>query len=137
MNKGYCAQVREFTDLQPLNLPVTPTEMNDTQVRFIAEMVNSEMIELAQARNTVEQVDALVDAMYYICDCAIKMGVDLDPCFAIVHGANMRKVVDGKLVTNEKGKVTKPEGWYGPEEELKHEIMTRQWWIDPDGKKKA
>ena len=122
MNRGYCEQVSEFTRLAYDDIPHMPCKMNNRQVRFIAEMVNSEMIELAQAQCLTDQVDALLDAIYYIQDCAIKMNVDLDPLFAIVHAANMRKVVDGKLIKDEKGKVCKPKGWYGPEDELLAEL---------------
>jgi predicted HAD superfamily Cof-like phosphohydrolase len=122
MSRGYCEQVSEFTTLAYDDIPDMPTRMDNTQVRFIAEMVNSEMIELAQAQTLTDQVDALLDAIYYIQDCAIKMNVDLDPLFEIVHAANMRKVVDGKLIKDKKGKVCKPEGWYGPELELSEEL---------------
>ncbi len=123
MSRGYCEQVEEFTSLQGLILPVIPTKMDQKAIDFIADMVESEMDELDEALTIVDQADALVDAMYYICDAAVKMGLDLDPIFALVHDANMRKVVDGKLVKDERGKVQKPEGWYGPEEEIKLEIQ--------------
>lgn len=123
MSRGYCEQVREFTSLQGLDLPTKPTMMDIKAVDFIADMVESEMDELKAAQSVVDQADALVDAMYYICDCAVKMGLDTDPVFALVHDANMRKVTDGKLTKDERGKVQKPEGWYGPEEEIKKEIQ--------------
>jgi predicted HAD superfamily Cof-like phosphohydrolase len=139
MSKGYCEQVAEFTTLAYDDIPQLPTKLDNTQVRFIAEMVNSEMIELAQANTLTGQVDALLDAIYYIQDCAVKMNVDLDPLFSIVHEANMRKVVDGRLIKDKKGKVCKPEGWYGPEieltKELKHQYDTRwaEWAKGSDG----
>ena len=127
MNKGYCETVKEFTSLQGLNLPTKPIFMNEEQTEFIQDMVESEMDELQDAKNVVDQVDALVDAMYYICDCAVKMGVNLDPIFQLVHDANMRKVTDGKLNKDERGKVQKPEGWYGPEDEIRKELSKQMY----------
>ena len=127
MSRGYCEQVKEFTSLQGLDLPTTPTLMDATQTEFIADMVESEMEELQEATTVVDQADALVDAMYYICDCAVKMGLDTDPVFALVHAANMRKVTDGKLNKDDRGKVLKPEGWYGPEAEIEKEIQKQMY----------
>ena len=51
---------------------------------------------------------------YYICDTAVRHGLNLDPLFKIVHRANMQKVVDGKVIRREDGKILKPEGWEDP-----------------------
>jgi predicted HAD superfamily Cof-like phosphohydrolase len=67
-------------------------------------------------RKIADQADALVDAIYYINDCAAKHGMDLDLCLEEVHGANLRKVdpLTGKVIRREDGKILKPEGWSGP-----------------------
>ena len=41
--------------------------------------------ELEEAINNHEQADALVDAIYYICDTAVRHGLNLDPLFSVVH----------------------------------------------------
>ena len=41
--------------------------------------------ELEEARDITEQADALVDAIYYICDTAVRHGMNLDRIFEIVH----------------------------------------------------
>lgn len=75
----------------------------------------------------VEQVDALVDLLYFTYGSFVLMGVDPTNIFNIVHQANMGKLFpDGKPhydpVTN---KVSKPDNWekdYAPEAKIKEEI---------------
>lgn len=75
----------------------------------------------------VQQSDALLDLLYFIYGTFVKMNVDPNPLFAIVHQANMGKVFpDGKphydAVTH---KVLKPDDWeekFAPEERLQAEI---------------
>ena len=122
---GYTAQVREFTKACSDDLPAHPQNMTEEGIAFIRQMVNDELDELVEAKNVTEQADALVDAIYYICDFAARNGINLDPLFEIVHGANMQKVVDGKVIRREDGKILKPEGWEDPAPKLEKE-MARQ-----------
>ncbi len=122
---GYTTQVREFTKACNDNLPNHPQKMTPEGVAFIRTMVNDEMDELEQAQTVTEQADALVDAIYYICDFAVRNGVNLDPLFEIVHAANMQKVVNGKVLRREDGKILKPAGWEDPAPKLNAE-MARQ-----------
>lgn len=122
---GYTAQVREFTKACNDTLPKHPQKMTVEGVAFIRKMVNDEMDELEESQTVTEQADALVDAIYYICDFAVRNGVNLDPLFEIVHRANMQKVVNGKVIRREDGKILKPEGWEDPAPKLNAE-MARQ-----------
>lgn len=111
----YTTAVKEFSDAcNDGNLPTTPELMSAEAVEFIAEMVNDELEELREATDVVEQADALVDAIYYICDTAVRHGMNLDRVFEIVHGANMQKVVDGRVLRRDDGKILKPRGWRDP-----------------------
>lgn len=123
---GYTEQVREFTKACNDELPKTPQKMTTEGIEFIRQMVNDEMEELVDAKNVTEQADALVDAIYYICDFAVRNGINLDPIFEIVHGANMQKVVDGKVIRREDGKILKPEGWEDPAPKLEAEMKRQQ-----------
>lgn len=119
---GYTSQVAEFTQACHDDLPQKPTLMTKEAVSFIRTMVNDELDELEEANTVVDQADALVDAIYYICDCAARHGVNLDNLFKIVHGANMKKVVNGKVIRRDDGKILKPEGWEAPEPKLEKEV---------------
>jgi predicted HAD superfamily Cof-like phosphohydrolase len=123
---GYTTDVHEFTTACKENLPTSPIEITDERIAFIRKMVNDELDELEESKSITEQADALVDAIYYICDFAATHGINLDPLFEIVHGANMKKVVDGKVIRREDGKILKPEGWQDPGPLLEAEIDRQQ-----------
>ena len=123
----YTTAVKEFSDAcNDGNLPSTPKLMGVEAVEFIAEMVNDELDELREATDVVEQADALVDAIYYICDTAVRHGMNLDRVFEIVHGANMAKVVDGRVIRRSDGKILKPDGWRDPGPLLASELGRQQ-----------
>ena len=63
----------------------------------------------------VEVADALADIIYIACGTAVSYGIPLDDVFAEVHRSNMAKLVDGKVIRREDGKVQKPEGWMPPD----------------------
>jgi predicted HAD superfamily Cof-like phosphohydrolase len=124
--------------------PTTPSPMNKEEVTFCLKMVLSEMTELAQTvtsshdeaiklmieclgtdpshqpKNDTEeeiiadQADAMVDAWYYMLNCASKKGMDISSVFDRVHEANMNKrdPKTGQFIRRETdGKILKPEGW--------------------------
>lgn len=119
---GYTNKVCEFTRACQDDLPQQPVLMPPDHIAFIRAMVNDEMDELEEAESITEQADALVDAIYYICDCAVRHGMNLDPLFDIVHSANMMKVVDGKVIRRDDGKIMKPDTWQDPGPKLDTEI---------------
>ena len=71
--------------------------------------------------DTVEMVDALVDIEVIHKGNILTFGatVIFDEAFDIVHGSNMAKLVDGKLVRRADGKILKPEGWVAPTAQIK------------------
>ena len=122
----YTTAVKQFSDdCNNGRNPSTPQLMDRAAVEFVAEMVNDELEELREANDVAEQADALVDAIYYICDTAVRHGMNLDRIFDIVHGANMQKVVEGRVIRRDDGKILKPEGWRDPGPLLVEE-MARQ-----------
>lgn len=64
--------------------------------------------------NLVEIADALADIIYIACGTAVSYGIPLDKIFEEVHRSNMAKLVDGKPLYREDGKVMKPQGWRPP-----------------------
>lgn len=63
----------------------------------------------------VEIADALADLIYIACGTAVSYGIPLDELYNEVHRSNMAKLVDGKVLKNNLGKVVKPEGWTPPD----------------------
>ena len=122
INPMYTRRVREFTSVCEKKLPETPVTIPRAQVDFIRRMVSDEMEELLKAEDLVDQADALVDAIYYLCDSAVRHGINLDSLFEIVHEANMKKVVNGKILRRKDGKILKPRDWRDPRPLLIEEI---------------
>ena len=118
----YTRKVKEFAQACETKIPERPILMSKEKINFIRQMVRDEMEELAEAKNVTDQADALVDAIYYICDTAVKHGINLDPLFNIVHQANMKKIVKGRVIKRKDGKILKPKGWQDPAPLLAEEI---------------
>lgn len=121
MSQSNYESVRQFTVESGTECPKGPTKMSKESVRFIIEMVLSEMQELAltvcdskhealcmlyravgkdandheplhnETEVIAEQADAMVDAWYYMLNSAAKHGMDLSALFEVVHAANMAK----------------------------------------------
>jgi predicted HAD superfamily Cof-like phosphohydrolase len=74
-----------------------------------------EYIDAEEDSDIVEIADALADIIYIACGTAASYGIPLDKVFEEVHRSNMAKLVDGKPIYREDGKVMKPEGWKPPD----------------------
>jgi predicted HAD superfamily Cof-like phosphohydrolase len=94
-------------------------ELPDTAERTLRmKLLAEEMYEYTVAENEndlVEIADALADIIYIACGTAVSYGIPLDDIFDEVHASNMAKLVDGKVIYREDGKVKKPEGWQPPD----------------------
>lgn len=80
-----------------------------------------------QVEPLVDEVDALIDLLYFTYGSFVMMNVDPEPIFNLVHQANMGKLFpDGKPRYHEvTGKVLKPDNWekdYAPEGRIKNEL---------------
>lgn len=113
------AKVREFHDTFELNASDTPGNMTVDVAMRRYKLIQEELQEYAEAvgqQDIVKVADAVADLLYVVLGTAIEHGIDIDPIFDAVHAANMRKAGGRK---NEFGKWIKPEGWAGPEPEIK------------------
>ena len=84
------------------------------------KLLREEVEEYAQAvadGDLVEVLDALADIGYILAGSVLNHGLHhlYDEAFAEVHRSNMAKLVDGKVLRREDGKVMKPEGWTAPD----------------------
>jgi len=90
--------------------------MNERNLRI--KLLAEEYREYTVAENEndiVEIADALADIIYIACGTAVSYGIPLDILFAEVHRSNMAKLVNGKVLRREDGKIQKPEGWKAPD----------------------
>lgn len=123
MDKAF-EKVKEFH--KTFNHPIkeTPEMLCIDRLSTRIIWMRSELEELEESNTLIEQVDALVDLMYFAIGTLVEMGVKPENLFNIVHDANMKKCwKDGKPRFRGDGKVIKPAGWVPPDKELLKEIM--------------
>lgn len=90
------------------------------------------LIEKGNEENLLaQQVDALLDLLYFTYGSFVLMGVDPRPLQKIVHEANMGKLFpDGKPHYDKiTGKVLKPDNWekdYAPEPKIREELRNQK-----------
>lgn len=90
-------------------------ELIELRIKLLKEEVE-EYAEAARSGDLVEVLDALADIGYILAGTIINHGMQhiYDDAFDEVHRSNMAKLVDGKVLRREDGKVMKPEGWQPP-----------------------
>jgi predicted HAD superfamily Cof-like phosphohydrolase len=95
--------------------PELPTDPEERQLRIrLLEEEFNEYLAGEVKDDIVEIADALADIIYIACGTAVSYGIPLDKVFEEVHRSNMAKLVDGKVLRREDGKIQKPEGWTPP-----------------------
>jgi predicted HAD superfamily Cof-like phosphohydrolase len=117
--------VHEFHKVFNLPISDTPKELERERIELRAKWMKEEIAELLEAGDVVDQVDAVIDIIYFAIGVFVEMGIDGSKAFELVHHANMKKLAqDGKPIYNEEGKVIKPDGWVSPKE------VIHQWLDD-------
>lgn len=109
-------KVREFqlaSEQDVLNSPETTT-FHDHKLRSdLMYEENEEYFTAACNDDIVEVLDACVDMLYILAGTINHHGLHdlITPAFELIHDNNMTKLVNGKVLKNEFGKVIKPEGY--------------------------
>ena len=109
-------KVREFqiASDQPVNESPKLNTVQDTVLRFeLMKEENDEYLDSALKSDIVEVLDSVVDMAYVLAGTINQFGLQhiFNEAFALVHENNMSKVVDGKVIRNEFGKIIKPAGF--------------------------
>jgi predicted HAD superfamily Cof-like phosphohydrolase len=83
-----------------------------------------EFIEAIKNGDLYEQVDAMIDNIYFALGTLVELGIEPENIFKIVQEANMSKLwEDGKpRFRAEDGKVIKPPTWIDPHNKIVEEI---------------
>ena len=108
--------VREFHKEAGFFIGSEPTMAKGEELSRTVRWIQEELEEFEVAITLVDQLDALADLLYFVIGTFVRMGVNGDKIFQIVHDANMRKLT----MTDEReyfldGKLKKPENWISPE----------------------
>ena len=100
-------------------------------ISYLKDSLDSEVEKIIASKKQVEplvdEVDALIDLLYFTYGSFVMMNVDPTEVFNLVHQANMGKLFpDGKPRYHEvTGKVLKPENWekdFAPESKILKEL---------------
>ena len=100
----------------------TPTLMGmdiaKNRYKWMKEEID-EFIEATEAEDLYEQVDAMIDVMYFALGTLVQLGVSPAEVFKVVQDANMSKLwEDGKPRFKDDGKVMKPSTWQDPHDKI-------------------
>jgi len=93
--------------------------------KFITQMIMDELDELKEAKDEAEEVDALLDAVYYALQHLSTTGLDCRPIWQLIHKANMTKFGSGGHLRND-GKWMKPPDFVAPDEAIRAEIVRQR-----------
>ena len=90
-----------------------------------------EIKEFSEAKTLVDQADALGDLLWFVVGTMVCMGVEPSVIMRPITTANMSKIGDdGKVLRRPSdGKIQKPEGWVGPEEEMS-DMIGKKYGVD-------
>lgn len=100
----------------------TVNRINQDQMERYKHHIIEEANEIEDAwadGDMLKVLDGAVDTIVVCIGLIRSMGINPNEAWNAVHGANMRKVVDGQVYRRADGQIGKPPGWYGPENELK------------------
>lgn len=107
------AAVREFH--VAFDLPINDTTRTLNKLR--ADLIREEAAETAEAVESggLEHIaKELADLAYVVYGAALTLGINLDEAIVRVHASNMSKLVDGKPVMRDDGKVLKGPNYLPP-----------------------
>lgn len=110
-------QVREMMEAFGQTVRSKPTLPGDKERDLRIELLKEEFNEYLEAEYNNDLVgiaDALSDMSVIISGNAVSYGIDLDAVNDEVMRSNMAKIVNGKVIRREDGKILKPEGWTAP-----------------------
>lgn len=99
--------------------PAIPEDIGERELRMnLLEEEFNEYLQAEAESNIIEIADALADIVYIACGTAVSYGIPLDKVFEEVHRSNMSKLVDGKPIYREDGKVLKGKNYTPPNIQL-------------------
>ena len=91
--------------------------LKNEQTQLYMNLIKEEFEETAKAfdeEDLVEVADGLADMVWVIMGMCNSLGIDFDKIWTEVKSSNMSKLVDGKFIKNDAGKIMKPETYFKP-----------------------
>lgn len=105
----------EDTGVDTINLHLTLVEEEWGEFRDEVDIFTLGVLNGMVPTNREDIVKELADLQYVLSGFAWRMGINLEAAFNRVHASNMTKVVDGKVIRREDGKILKPATYVAPD----------------------
>ena len=104
----------QLASSQTVNTVPTVGDYSEAKLRYeLMREENEEYKEANRDEDIVEILDACIDMIYVLAGTINQHGLQglIEEAFLRVHQNNMTKVIDGKVLRNEQGKIMKPSGF--------------------------
>ncbi|NQX63429.1 HAD family hydrolase [Paenibacillus qinlingensis] len=119
--------VKKFHETFEHPVGASPQRLSAQRKAARLAWMQEELNEFEEAATLEDEVDAMIDELYFVLGTLVEMGVEPGPIFDIVQHANMSKVwPDGKVHKNEMGKTIKPPHWEDPFDKIRTEIQKQK-----------
>lgn len=112
--------------LAPISQDILDYKQEHMSGKFIEAMAALDKVGsmgMLSAESAAVAFNALIDVCYYAKSICVILGLPYDTGFAIVHQANIAKLMVPEVKFLEDGRVAKPDGWVSPTEALKQLIL--------------
>ncbi|MEC0226623.1 pyrophosphohydrolase domain-containing protein [Paenibacillus alba] len=125
--KNAYEDIKKFHEAFQHPIGTSPQRLSESRKAARMAWMQEELNEYKEAATLEDEVDAMIDELYFVLGTLVEMGVEPGPIFDIVHHANMSKVwPDGLVHKNEFGKTIKPPDWQDPFDKISAEIRRQQ-----------
>ena len=119
-NMNYQNDVEQFMAAADQYIGATPhlNENNEAQAKLYIDLIDEEFRELCDGflrRHIGDIADGGADLVWVVKGLFTTLGIDFDQVWQEIRASNMSKVVDGKVIRREDGKILKPDTYFKPD----------------------
>lgn len=119
-NMNYQNDVEKFMAAADQYIGATPhlNENNEAQAKLYIDLIDEEFRELCDGflrRHIGDIADGGADLVWVVKGLFTTLGIDFDQVWQEIRASNMSKVVDGKVIRREDGKILKPDTYFKPD----------------------
>ena len=119
-NMNYQNDVEQFMAAADQYIGATPhlNENNEDQAKLYIDLIDEEFRELCDGflrRHIGDIADGGADLVWVVKGLFTTLGINFDQVWEEIRASNMSKVVDGKVIRREDGKILKPDTYFKPD----------------------
>jgi predicted HAD superfamily Cof-like phosphohydrolase len=114
--KQQIEQLKEWCAAIDVHIPNKITALEEERMTLRYSLMEEENLEYIRAKSYTEIADALGDMLYILVGTIIEHGMHdkIEEIFSEIHRSNMTKVVKGKVIRRQDGKILKPGTYEAP-----------------------